>query len=679
MEIRIENGLLQIIGEKIVLKNLKAKVFYDGPTFNTLEQLPHGEWKISERDGETVCACDNFIFTVKEEKGDLLLKTVYVNDTGAPLRMIRSFDALNCEWDCKIDCAFCNLTKGNYGSVFAEMGSPSIKRRLCDGEQVESADFTAFLDGKGNNAAFGFCTFHEYFSTVNVCADGYLVATALTECKTLAEGERLESDWMYVHKTQLDANDAVDAYAKKTAERMGVQKVKEPVNGFCTWYYYGPNISEESVLKDLEEVAAHKEIPYRLFQIDDGWFQRRGDFVENEKFRSMRGIAEKIKSYGLVPGIWVDPHIADEESEVYKNHPDWFVKTLDGKYMHPAHALDFSHPEAEKWLYDLFKKLTEEWGYEYIKVDLIAPALCEGSYYDPSFNSLKNYRRSFEIIRRAVGDDVFILSCSSPIMAAVGLADSVRSSVDIFERYASLLDVFGRSLNRSYLGKNLIVNDADCLLLRKAENEDGECFRNCVRNDREIETYITAMLASGSPIIHSDKLSLLSEAQFRLLASLFPLLGRPAKCVNFLQESIPSVLDFGRCGNFEILAFINWGENEKKTFTLDRKGYVFEYWRKEFYGYSDGRMDIEVPAHEVKLFTISNGEGIVPLGVDDTILPQLQWKYQDGALEIELLKDGEGVYVYADRDVQSNCNYEKVGDDVYLVKGGKRAERVIIK
>ena len=90
-------------------------------------------------------------------------------------------------------------------------------------------------------------------------------------------------------------------------------------------------------------------------------------------------------------------------------------------------------------------------------------------------------------------------------------------------------------------------------------------------------------------------------------------------------------------------------------------------------------MDIEVPAHEVKLFTISNGEGIVPLGVDDTILPQLQWKYQDGALEIELLKDGESVYVYADRDVQSNCDYEKVGDDVYLVKGGKRAERVIIK
>lgn len=679
MEIRVENGRLQIIGEKVVLKNVTAKVFYDGPTFNTLSQLPHGEWKISDSGDGVVCACDNFIFTVKEESGDLLLKTVYINDTGAPIRTIRSFDAINCEWDCEIDYAFCNVALGNHGSVFAEMGSPSVKRRLCGGECVESADFTAFSDRNGKNAAFGFCTFNEYFSTVNVCADGYLVATALTECKTLAEGERMESDLIYFHKTQADVDEAIGAYTKKTAELMGVKRVKEPLNGFCTWYYYGPNISEESVLKDLEQVAAHQEIPYKLFQIDDGWFQRRGDFTENEKFRSMRGIAEKIKSHGLVPGIWVDPHIAAEESEIYKNHGDWFVRTSDGKEIHPSHALDFSNPEAEEWLYRLFRKLTKEWGYEYIKVDLIAPALCVGKYRDPSFNSLKNYRKSFEIIRRAVGDDVFILSCSSPIMAAVGLADSVRSGVDIFERYASLLDVFSRSLNRSYLGKDLIVNDADCLLLRKAENEDGECFRNCVRNDREIETYITAMLASGSPIIHSDKLSLLREEQFRLLSSMFPLLGRPAKCVNFLKESIPSTLDFGKCGNFEILAFINWGEKEKKSFTLDKKGYVFEYWRKEFYGYSDGQMQIEVPAHQVKLFTISNGEGIVPLGVDDTILPQLRWEYEDGALEIELVKDDEGIYVYSDRDIQSNCNYEKVGDDVYLVKGGKCAERVIIK
>ena len=86
---------------------------------------------------------------------------------------------------------------------------------------------------------------------------------------------------------------------------------------------------------------------------------------------------------------------------------------------------------------------------------------------------------------------------------------SRKSAICTISMPSSLPDVFSRSLNRSYLANNLIINDADCLLLRKAENEDGECFRNCVRNDREIETYITAMLASGSPIIYSDKLELI--------------------------------------------------------------------------------------------------------------------------------------------------------------------------
>lgn len=679
MDIKVSNGLLQIVGKNVFLKNVTAKVFYPGTSYNILSQCPHGQWNVTYCDGAYVCSCDNFTITVKEDNDALLLKTSYRNDTNADLPAVCSFDALCCEWDCNIKSAFCNEAKSSGGSPFAEMGSASFKRSLTDGEMVESADFTAFCDSNGQNAVFGFCSFKQFFSTVNVCAEGYLVASALTESRTLAPNESIETDWIFIHKTKSNMDCAMDVYTQKVASLMDVKGVKEPLNGFCTWYYYGPNISQKSVLRDLDEVASHKEIPYKLFQIDDGWFKRRGDFYENDKFQSMADIAKAIKSKGLIPGIWVDPHIADVESEVYKEHPDWFVRTFDGTTIHPSHVLDFSNPQAEEWLYNLFVKLTKQWGYEYIKVDLIAPALCVGKYHDPSFNSLKNYRKSFEIIRRAVGEDVYILSCSSPLMAAVGLADSVRSSVDIFERYSSLLDVFSRSLNRTYLCKNLIVNDADCLLLRNAQNEDDQCFRNCVRTEREIETYVTAMLATGSPIIHSDKTELLADEHFKLLSSMFPLLGRPAKCVNFMDESIPCTLDFGKCGNFDIVAFINWSEKATKTFVLRKSGYVFEYWRKEFYGYSNGSMVVEVPAHQVKLFTIADGEGIVPIGVDDTILPQLNWSNVNGQLKITPLKDNEGIYVYSAHPISTDFDCKKVCESVYLVTGEKSSQKIIIK
>lgn len=679
MDVKVSNGFLQINGKNLSLKNVTARVYYPGTTYNILSQCPRGIWQIAYYDGDCVCSCDNFTITVREDADVLLIKTAYRNDTGADLSAICSFDALACEWDCNIKSAFCNEAKGSGGSPFAEMGSASFKRRLSDGEMVESADFTAFCDTNEQNAIFGFCSFKQFFSTVNVCAEGYLVASALTESRTLAPNETIESDWILVYKTSANMDCAMDVYTQKVASTMDVKGVKEPLSGFCTWYYYGPNISQESVLHDLEEVASHKEIPYKLFQIDDGWFQRRGDFCENDKFRSMAEIATKIKSHGLIPGIWVDPHIADVESEIFKNHKDWFVRTLDGNDIHPSHALDFSNPQVEEWLYNLFTKLTKEWGYRYIKVDLIAPALCIGKYHDPSFNSLKNYRKSFEIIRRAVGNDVYILSCSSPIMACLGLADSVRTSVDIFERYASLLDVFGRSLNRTYLCKNLIINDADCLLLRNAQNEDDQCFRNCVRTQHEIETYVTAMLATGSPIIHSDKLQLLKNDHFKLLTSMFPLLGRPAKCVNFMDETIPCTLDFGKCGNFSIVAFINWSEKENKVFKLRKKGYVFEYWRQQFYGYSDGCMEIDVPAHQVKLFTISNGKGVIPVGVTSTILPQLKWKTINEQLKIAPLKDDEGIWVYSDHPIQGNCECKKVQENLYLVTANNCSKNIIIK
>ena len=216
--------------------------------------------------------------------------------------------------------------------------------------------------------------------------------------------------------------------------------------------------------------------------------------LTNHTYFNLSEGKENIVIDSTLPGIWVSPHAVSKESDVYKNHKDWLVKTFSGE-IHPANALDFSHPKAKKWLYDLFKKLTDEYGYEYIKVDLIAPVMCAGKYYDENFNSLKNYRESLKIIREAVGRNVFILVCTAPIMASVGLADGVRTSVDIFERYQSLLNVFSRSLNRCYLndkstrfihGKTCVVCVA--VYLRAGNRERYKCGQKTTASRFSLQT-----------------------------------------------------------------------------------------------------------------------------------------------------------------------------------------------
>lgn len=61
-------------------------------------------------------------------------------------------------------------------------------------------------------------------------------------------------------------------------------------------------------------------------------------------------------------------------------------------------------------------------------------------------------------------------------------------------------------------------------MIRKKENEDGDCRRYCSRTDEEIRTFLTAMYAAGGALFLSDKLPLMEEAADRSIRA--PLPGR---------------------------------------------------------------------------------------------------------------------------------------------------------
>lgn len=86
--------------------------------------------------------------------------------------------------------------------------------------------------------------------------------------------------------------------------------------------------------KLVSQAKAAKEAGIELFVLDDGWFGKRnddtsslGDWTENKKKlqNGLHGLSKKINEIGLQFGLWVEPEMVNEDSELYQEHPDWAV------------------------------------------------------------------------------------------------------------------------------------------------------------------------------------------------------------------------------------------------------------------------------------------------------------------------------------------------------------------
>lgn len=124
-----------------------------------------------------------------------------------------------------------------------------------------------------------------------------------------------------------------------------------------------------------------KELGMELFVMDDGWFGRRdgdtrglGDWTVNrEKLPSgIRGFAEKIHGMGLKFGIWIEPEMINEDSDLYRSHPDWAMK-MPGRRPNVERGqlvLDMCRKEVRDYLFDSISRVLDEGQADYVKWDM---------------------------------------------------------------------------------------------------------------------------------------------------------------------------------------------------------------------------------------------------------------------------------------------------------------------
>ena len=118
-----------------------------------------------------------------------------------------------------------------------------------------------------------------------------------------------------------------------------------------------------------------------LFCLDDGWFGKRnddysslGDWYYNKKKlpRGVTRIANKINKLGLDFGIWVEPEMVNEDSDLYRAHPNWAIQVPNQEPSLGRNQLilDLTNHEVREYLKNTLESLFSSANITYVKWDM---------------------------------------------------------------------------------------------------------------------------------------------------------------------------------------------------------------------------------------------------------------------------------------------------------------------
>lgn len=124
-----------------------------------------------------------------------------------------------------------------------------------------------------------------------------------------------------------------------------------------------------------------KQLGVEMMVLDDGWFGNRnsdncglGDWVVNEEKMggTLASVSEQIHEMGMKFGLWIEPEMVNEDSDLYRAHPDWAYTIPGRKPIRSRNqlVLDFSRKEVVDYIFNSISKVVDTLQIEYIKMDM---------------------------------------------------------------------------------------------------------------------------------------------------------------------------------------------------------------------------------------------------------------------------------------------------------------------
>ena len=124
-----------------------------------------------------------------------------------------------------------------------------------------------------------------------------------------------------------------------------------------------------------------RELGIDMVVMDDGWFGKRdddnsglGDWQVNEKKLgcTLGEMIARINGCGVKFGIWIEPEMVSEDSDLYREHPDWALRIPGREPVRSRNqlVLDFSREDVRSHIFDRICEVLEQGNVEYVKWDM---------------------------------------------------------------------------------------------------------------------------------------------------------------------------------------------------------------------------------------------------------------------------------------------------------------------
>ncbi|WP_349017630.1 alpha-galactosidase [Streptomyces sp. AgN23] len=220
----------------------------------------------------------------------------------------------------------------------------------------------------GNHRTFAERTFHS----VALLGSGELL---LSGEMVLGPGESYSTPWQYgAYGRGLDEVSA--RFHRHLRARPHHPSSPRPVV-VNTWeaVYFDQDLDR---LKRLADTAA--AVGAERFVLDDGWFGARRDdrralgdwYVSDEVWpKGLGPLTDYVTALGMEFGLWVEPEMINEDSDLARAHPDWIMAT-GGRLPGAARSqqvLDLARPEAYSYILERLDDLLSTYPISYLKWD----------------------------------------------------------------------------------------------------------------------------------------------------------------------------------------------------------------------------------------------------------------------------------------------------------------------
>ena len=191
---------------------------------------------------------------------------------------------------------------------------------------------------------------------------------------------------------EFTAPEVILSYTNKGLSRLSQQYHHCIMNHICQGKYVHANRpvlinSWEAAYFDftgdtiVELAKEAKALGIDMVVMDDGWFGKRNDdnsslgdwYVNEEKLGgTLTKLIERVNVEGVKFGIWIEPEMVSEDSDLYREHPDWAITIPGRKPVRSRNqlVLDFSRKEVRDEIFKRICAVLDQGNVEYIKWDM---------------------------------------------------------------------------------------------------------------------------------------------------------------------------------------------------------------------------------------------------------------------------------------------------------------------